>query len=123
MTIAPITPDVLARCDIAQDLADLAAHIACHTEAIIPAEITVQHPAPKGLDHPDKLRWLHEWADSWGTEPVPDGNGTLTAERRFGRVRLVASVAPTGSAHLVKHLDDLAPARAAKAARQTGAAA
>lgn len=61
--------------------------------AAIPGRVTNQLPVPDGLDHEQKLAWLEHVAAAWGTVTFPDGTGGRRAEKRFGPVWVVASVA------------------------------
>jgi hypothetical protein len=57
-----------------------------------PVLLTIQFPVPD-VGHEGKHAWLERIAAQWGTVPRPDGMGGQWAEKSFGSVRLVASVA------------------------------
>lgn len=81
------------RASLLGDLHDLIDDLATMGGEGIPELITIQLPAPGDRGHEGKQAWLDRVAEAWHTEVLPDGMGGRFAEKQFGSVRMVASVA------------------------------
>jgi hypothetical protein len=82
-----------SRTDLIAGLNGLIDHIAVNGAGDLPPLVTIQLPVPGALGHEGKHRWIERIAAEWETEILPDGMGGQWAEKSFGAVRLVASVA------------------------------
>jgi hypothetical protein len=81
-----------SRTDLIAGFNGLVDEIAVHGAGYFPQLVTIQLPVPD-VGHEGKHAWLERIAAQWGAEILPDGMGGLWAEKSFGSVRLVASVA------------------------------
>jgi len=81
------------RASLLGDLHELIDAFAVMDEAGIPETVTIQLPVPAALGHEGKHRWIEQVAAAWHSEILPDGMDGQWTEKRFGSVRLVASVA------------------------------
>jgi hypothetical protein len=81
-----------SRTDLIAGLHGLIDHIAVTGANGFPGLVTIQLPVPDA-GHEGKHAWLERVAVEWDAEILPDGMGGQWAEKSFGSVRLVASVA------------------------------
>jgi hypothetical protein len=81
-----------SRTDLIAGFNGLVDHIAINGAGDFRDLVTIQLPVPD-VGHEGKHAWLERIARQWGTAPRPDGMGGQWAEKSFGSVRLVASVA------------------------------
>jgi hypothetical protein len=81
------------RAGLIADLNHLIDSLAVMGGAGIPELVSIQLPAPGDGGYEGKRVWLERVAAAWQTEILPDGMGGHWAEKSFGSVRLVASVA------------------------------
>ena len=82
------------RADLIAGLHGLIDHIAASGAEDFPEPVTIQLPVPAAnFGHEAKHAWLERIAADWQVEILPDGMGGQKAEKSFGAVRLIASVA------------------------------
>jgi hypothetical protein len=82
-----------SRTDLIAGFNGLIDEIAVRGADYFPQLVSIQLPVPPGLGHEGKRAWLDRVAAQWGAEILFDGMGGEWAEKSFGAVRLVASVA------------------------------
>ena len=80
------------RADLIAGFNGLIDHIAVNGADGFPELVTIQLPVPD-VSHEGKHAWQERLAKQWGVGILPDGMGGKRAEKSFGAVRLVASIA------------------------------
>jgi hypothetical protein len=93
LSVQPGTITGTARADLIVDLTDLAIWLTTHPDAEAP-DSPVINKRVRGETYPDKLADLHRIAASWDTDVTTLPDGTLIAERVFGKVTYEAHLAP-----------------------------